>query len=141
MKGFFQKFISLYRPITSKINDLLSENNISYSLWQVIFYLKQNGPSSLVDISKYYNIEKPSVTRRVQSLEEKMIITEVVSKNKREKIVKLTETGEELYKICREKITCLEYEVMKGIPEEKQQILFEVLPQILENIKNEKENS
>jgi MarR family transcriptional regulator for hemolysin len=140
MKGFFQRFISLYRPITSKMNDLLSEYNLSYSLWQVIFYLKNNGPSSLVDISKYYSIEKPSVTRRVQSLEEKMIITEIVSKNKREKIIQLTEVGEELYQICRERITCLEYEVMKGITEEEQQIVFEVLPQILENIKNQKEN-
>jgi MarR family transcriptional regulator for hemolysin len=140
MKGFFQRFISLYRPITSKMNDLLSEYNLSYSLWQVIFYLKNNGPSSLVDISKYYNIEKPSVTRRVQSLEEKMIITEIVSKNKREKIIQLTEAGEEFYQICRERITCLEYEVMKGIAEEEQQIVFEVLPQILGNIKNQKEN-
>lgn len=140
MQGFFQRFISLYRPIISKLNDLLSEYNLSYSLWQVIFYLKNNGPSSLVDISKYYNIEKPSVTRRVQSLEEKMIIEEITGKNKREKIIQLTETGEELYQICREKITCLEYELMKGITKEEQQIVFEVIPRILENITNEKEN-
>lgn len=139
MQGFFQRFISLYRPIISKLNDLLSEHNLSYSLWQVIFYLKNNGPSSLVDISKHYNIEKPSVTRRVQSLEEKMIIKEIIGKNKREKIIQLTETGEELYQICREKITGLEYEVMKSIPEEAQEIIFEVLPRILENITNEKE--
>jgi MarR family transcriptional regulator, transcriptional regulator for hemolysin len=140
MQGFFQRFISLYRPIISKLNDLLSEYNLSYSLWQVIFYLKNNGPSSLVDISKYYNVEKPSVTRRVQSLEEKMIIEEITGKNKREKIIQLTETGEELYQICREKITCLEYELMKGITKEEQQIVFEVIPRILENITNEKEN-
>ncbi|GAA0084940.1 hypothetical protein UT300007_13790 [Clostridium sp. CTA-7] len=140
MQGFFQRFISLYRPIISKLNDLLSEYNLSYSLWQVIFYLKNNGPSSLVDISKYYNVEKPSVTRRVQSLEEKMIIKEITGKNKREKIIQLTETGEELYQICREKITCLEYEVMKDITKEEQQIVFEVIPRILENITNEKES-
>lgn len=140
MQGFFRQFISLYRPIISKLNDLLSEYNLSYSLWQVIFYLKNNGPSSLVNISRYYNIEKPSMTRRVQSLEEKMIIKEIIGKNKREKIIQLTETGEELYQICREKIICLEYEVMKGIPKEEQQIVFEVLPRILENITNGKEN-
>lgn len=140
MQGFFQRFISLYRPIISELNELLSEYNLSYSLWQVIFYIKNNGPSSLVDISKHYNIEKPSVTRRVQSLEEKMIIKEVIGKNKREKIIQLTETGEEIYKICREKITSLEYEVMKGITNEEQKIVFEVLPRILENIKDEKEN-
>lgn len=140
MQGFFQRFISLYRPIISKLNDLLSEYNLSYSLWQVVFYLKNNGPSSLVDISKHYNIEKPSVTRRVQSLEEKMVIKEIIGKNKREKIIQLTEKGEELYQICREKITDLEYEMMKSIPKEEQKIIFEVLPRILKNITNEKEN-
>ena len=140
MQGFFRRYMSLYRPIISKLNDLLSEYNLSYSLWQVIFYLKRYGPSSLVDISKYYNIEKPSITKKVQSLEEKMIVKEIVSKNKREKIIQLTETGEKLYRTCREKITCLESEVMKDIPKEEQKIVFEVFPKILGSITTEKEH-
>ncbi|WP_346931214.1 MarR family transcriptional regulator, partial [Clostridium sp.] len=91
MQGLFQRFFSLYRPLVSKLNELLGEYNLSYSLWQVIYYLKNNGPSSLVDIANYYNIEKPSVTRRVNSLEEKLMVRAISSKDKREKIIELTE--------------------------------------------------
>ncbi|MCT8975661.1 MarR family transcriptional regulator [Clostridium sp. CX1] len=139
MQGFFQRFLTIYRPLISKLNELLGEYDLSYSLWQVIIYLKTNGPSSLVDISSHYNIEKPSVTRRVHTLEEKLIVKEIVTKNRREKIIQLTELGEEIYQLCREKITKLEYSVMKDIPFEEQVNIFEVLPKILENITKEKE--
>lgn len=139
MQGFFQRFLLLYRPLISKLNELLGKHDLSYSLWQVIFYLKNKGPSSLIDISNYYNIEKPSITRRVHSLEEKLIVSAVSGKDRREKIIQLTEVGEEIYQTCREKITELEHSVMKDIPKDEQIITFEVLPRILKNITDEKE--
>jgi len=137
MQGLFQRFFSLYRPLVSKLNELLGEYNLSYSLWQVIYYLKNNGPSSLVDIANYYNIEKPSVTRRVNSLEEKLMVRAISSKDKREKIIELTEMGEELYTVCRKRITKLEHDVMKDITENEQIIMFETLPKMKANITNE----
>jgi len=137
MQGLFQRFFSLYRPLVSKMNELLGEYDLSYSLWQVIYYLKNKGPSSLVDIANYYNIEKPSVTRRVNSLEAKLIVRAISSKDKREKIIELTEIGEELYKVCRKRITKLEHDVMKDITENEQIIMFETLPKMKANITNE----
>ena len=139
MQGLFQRFFSLYRPLLSKLNELLCEYEITYSLWQVIFYLKINGPSSLVDISNHFNIEKPSVTRRVYLLEGKLMVKVIPSKDRREKIIQLTEAGEKLYKVCRKRITELEHNVMKGISENEQIITFETLPKIQANIKNQKE--
>jgi MarR family transcriptional regulator, transcriptional regulator for hemolysin len=140
MQGLFQRFISLYRPLVSKLNELVGEYELTYSLWQVIVYLKVNGPSSLVDIANHYNIEKPSITRRVYHLEEKLMVKVISSNNKREKIIQLTDVGEELYKVCRKKITELEHNVMKGITENEQIITFETLPKIETNIKNERGN-
>lgn len=139
MQGFFSCFMSVYRPLISKLNELLDEYDLSYSLWQVINYLKNNGPSSLVDISSYHNIEKPNITRRVQRLEERRLIDVLPGKDRREKIIKLTESGEALYQKCRKKITRLEYEVMEGIPKEEQLLAFEILPKIRDNILTEKE--
>ena len=138
MQGLFQRFFSLYRPLVSKLNGLLGEYELTYSLWQVIFYLNINGPSSLVDIANYYNIEKPSITRKVHRLEENMMIKVISSKDRREKIIQLTQMGEELYKVCRKRITELEHNVMKGITENEKIITFETLPKIQANIKNEK---
>ncbi|WP_270565190.1 MarR family winged helix-turn-helix transcriptional regulator [Clostridium beijerinckii] len=139
MQGLFQRFFSLHRPLISKLNELLGEYDLSYSLWQVILYLKNNQPSSLVDIANYYNIEKPSITRRVQRLEERLIVKTISGKDRREKIIELTEIGEELYDVCRKRITQLENDVVKGISENDQIITFETLPKIQKNITNEKE--
>ncbi|MBI0576878.1 winged helix DNA-binding protein [Neobacillus cucumis] len=137
MQGFFQEYLSVYRPLISKLNELLGKFELSYSLWQVIWYVKKNGQSSLVDISNYYNVEKPTITRAVKRLEEKLILKVIPGKDKREKVVQLTELGEDLYQTIRQKITELEYSVMSGIPKEEQNAAFQVLPKFRKNILKE----
>lgn len=134
MQGFFQRYLQLYRPLISKLNEELSEQDLTYSLWQIIFYLENNGPSMLVDISNHYNVEKPTITRSVHRLQEKMIVEVIPSKDRREKIIQLTAKGQDIYHACRLKITELEYKVMEGIPKEDQIVAFHILPKIHENI-------
>lgn len=136
MQGIFQRYLLLYRPLISRLNELLSEYDLSYSLWQVIFFVKNNGPSTLVEISVHFNVEKPTITRTVQRLEEKQLINVKQGKDRREKIISLSEFGEDLYQNCRQKITKLEYEAMQGIPIDEQSTVFEILPKIRENIIN-----
>ena len=134
MQGFFQRYLLLYRPLISKLNELLGEYDLSYSLWQVIHYVNNNDSTTLVDISNHYNLEKPSITRAVQRLEKKLIVKVIPGKDRREKIIQLTDLGKEVYQICRQKITELEYSVMEGIPEEEQNSAFQILPEIRKNI-------
>ncbi|WP_053362584.1 MarR family transcriptional regulator [Bacillus sp. FJAT-27251] len=134
MEGFFRRYLSLYRPLINKLNELMSPYQLSYSLWQVILYIKNYGPSTLVDISNQYNVEKPTITRRVHRLEELQIVKQIPGKDRREKIIQLTDLGEEIYQKCREKITELEQSVMEGIDKEEQAIMFETLHKIQGNI-------
>jgi DNA-binding MarR family transcriptional regulator len=126
----------LYRPLISKLNELLYDYDLSYSLWQVIFYVKNNGPSTLVDISAHYNVEKPTITRNVQRLQQKQLVEVIPGMDKREKIIRLTLLGEETYMTCREKITELEYKIMMDITKEEQKAAFDVLPKIRKNLIN-----
>lgn len=137
MEGFFQRYLRLYRPLINTLNELMSTYQLTYSLWQVIFYIKNNGSSTLVDISNYYNVEKPTITRRVHRLEELQIVRQIPGKDRREKVIQLTELGEEIYTECRKKITALENRVMQGIPNEEQKIIFQTLPIIHDNILKE----
>jgi MarR family transcriptional regulator, transcriptional regulator for hemolysin len=137
MQGFFQQYLLLYRPLISKLNEILSEFDLSYSLWQIIFFVKNNGSTSLVEISNHFNVEKPTVTRTVRRLEEKRIVQVIPSNDKREKIIKLTETGEDIYQTCRGKITDLENMIMGEIPEIEQYAAFHMLHKIRENIIND----
>ncbi|WP_088228724.1 MarR family transcriptional regulator [Desulfosporosinus sp. FKB] len=140
MQGFFQRFFSLYRPLVNQLNELLGEYDLSYSLWQVIVYLKNNGKSSLVDIAGYYNIEKPSITRRVHALEKMLLIQETADgKDQRKKVIQLTDKAEDLYKICRERITELEYMAIIGLTKEEQLAVYTALPKIQLNIINGKD--
>lgn len=140
MEGFFQRYLSMYRTLITTLNELLSTYELSYSLWQVIFYIKNNGPSTLVDISNQYNVEKPTITRRVHRLEDLQIVKQIPGKDRREKIIQLTELGEEIYQACRKKITDLENGVMEGIAKEEQKVAFQILPKIQNNIMNREGN-
>jgi MarR family transcriptional regulator, transcriptional regulator for hemolysin len=134
LEGFFQRYLSLYRPLITRLNELMSTYELSYSLWQVIFYIKTNGPSTLVDIANNYNVERPTITRRVQRLEDLQMVVQIPGMDRREKVIQLTEFGEEIYQACRKKITDLENRVMEGIAHEGQMITFQTLPKIQENI-------
>ena len=100
----------------------------------MIFHLKNEGPSTLVDISNYYHVEKPTITRRVHRLEELGIVRQIPGKDRREKIIQITELGAEIYEDCRKKITNLERSAMDGIGDEEQMITFQTLPKIQDNI-------
>ncbi|MCM3782504.1 MarR family transcriptional regulator [Neobacillus mesonae] len=136
MEGFFQRYLGLYRPIITKLNEVMSDYDLSYSLWQVIFYIKNNGPSTLVDISNQYHVEKPTITRRVHRLEELEMVVQIPGKDKREKIIQLTERGEEIYGECRKKITDLENSVMEGIDPKDQELMIQMIPKLRNNIVN-----
>jgi MarR family transcriptional regulator, transcriptional regulator for hemolysin len=135
LEGFFQRYLSLYRTLITSLNELLSAYELSYSLWQVIFYIKNNGPSTLVDIANQYNVEKPTITRRVHRLEELQLVKQIAGQDRREKIIQLTELGEEVYQACRKRITDLEFTIMDGIAKEEQEVVFHTLPRIQENFK------
>lgn len=140
MEGFFQRYLSLYRSLITTLNELLSAYELSYSLWQVIYHIKTNGPSTLVDISARYNVEKPTITRRVHRLEELQMVKQIPGKDRREKVIQLTELGDKIYKECRKKITDLEHSVMEGIAKDEQKAAFHILPKIQENLFNREGN-
>lgn len=118
------------------LNELLEKYHLSYSLWQVIVYLEDGRTSTLVDISNFYEVEKPSITRRVHRLQELGFVKEVPSTNRREKIIELTAEGKRVYQRCRKEITALEHHISKGLSEEEQQNAFQFLIKIQDNIQS-----
>lgn len=141
MQHFFQRYIRLYRSIIGKLNEILGEHDLSFSLWEVLVYVEKNGPSTLVEISNYYHVEKPSITRRVHRLIEQALVEVASSRDKREKMIQLTDIGKEVYQVCRRKIDELEHDVLKGISDDEKNTLFQVLPKIQENILNKEVGS
>lgn len=134
---FFHQFIRLYRPFENKLNHLLSEHQIQRAQWTVLYYLANFGSATLVELSDYQSVEKPTVTRIINRLEELGYIEQVPSKDKREKRMQLTEHGQKVYKDVRVTIDTFEQDILKGISEEEQLEAIRIMREIRNNIKNE----
>lgn len=138
MEGYLQRFLTLYRPMITRLNELLASYGITYSLWIVIYHLKHRSASTLVEIASHYEVEKPTITRRVQKLMELGIVEQIPGKDKREKIIQLTDSGFRIYDKIRKDITALEFRLMENIPDEERKVAYEIFPKINHNLKQEK---
>ena len=83
----------LYRPFENKLNFHLAEHQSAQSAMVNFVLLINNGSATLVELSHYLYVEKPTVTRTMTRLEELGYVEHVPSKDKREKRTQLTEQG------------------------------------------------
>jgi DNA-binding MarR family transcriptional regulator len=75
--GFFHHNLQFSRSFTKKLNEQLAKVDLYHSQWSIVYYLSQFGCSTLVEISTYLDVEKPTVTRTVNRLEELELIEQV----------------------------------------------------------------
>ncbi|MFJ7977822.1 MarR family winged helix-turn-helix transcriptional regulator [Peribacillus sp. NPDC096379] len=131
---FFHQYLQISRLFTKKLNEQLLQYGLFHSQWSIVYFLKTKGPSTLVEIGEYLNVEKPTITRTVQRLNEGGFIQQVPGKDRRVKRIQLTEAGEEVYTSCREAVTEFEYKVMDGISEQEKEEVFQTLTKIYVNL-------
>lgn len=116
MQGFFRQYLLLHKLLVSKLNEILGEYGLCYAPWTILYYLKANGPASLVVIAAYFHVKKPVITRTVQGLEAAGLVRPLPSQDKREKIIQLTEAGESVYAAGRRRIDHLEENLLASFP-------------------------
>ena len=124
----------LYRPFENKLNLLLSKHQLQRAQWTILYYLANFGSATLVELSNYQGVEKPTVTRTINRLEELGYIEQVPSKDKREKRMQLTEMGREVYKDVRVTINQFEQDILTGISEEEQLETIRIMKEIRNNL-------
>src|SRR4051794_26521403 len=105
----------LYRPFEHHLNVELSKYGLYRAQWSTLTYIYNNGSGTLVEISNYQSVEKPTVTRTIQRLEEMGYISHAPSKDKREKRMQLTELGGKVYIDIRDTIDRFEQVILRGI--------------------------
>lgn len=87
------------------------------------------------EIATKQQVEKPSVTKILQRLEELTYIEVRPGEDKREKWIRLTESGHSVCQAIMGKLDVLYKGFLKGIPIENIEIATAVLTHILENLK------
>ncbi|MCU1806016.1 MarR family transcriptional regulator [Cytobacillus firmus] len=117
---FFHQLVLLYRPFENRLNTELSKHQLYRAQWSIMYYMYNDGSVTLVELSHYLGVEKPTVTRTIAKLEEMGYLEPVPTKDKREKRMQLTGAGRKVYQEVRATIDEFEQEILQGISEEKQ---------------------
>lgn len=126
----------LYRPFENKLVLLLSQHNIQRAQWTILYYLFNFGAATLVELSNYQSVEKPTITRTINQLEDLGYVEQVPSKDKREKRMQLTQLGRKVYNEVRVTIDQYEEEILNGISETEQLQAIQIMTEIRHNLIN-----
>lgn len=126
----------MYRPFTNMINEHLAKYGLFSSQWGLLRLLKDNGPITFGDIATHLYIEKPSVTKLVNKLDELQLVEIRAGKDKREKIVHLTEKGEGMIDAVQKELKPLLEKALLNVSSENIEIARDVLAQLRKNLKN-----
>ena len=133
---FFHQLLMLYRPFENRLNELLGKHRLQRAQWTILYYLFNFDSATLVELSVYQGVEKPTITRTINRLEEQGNVQQVPTKDKREKKMKLTDLGREVYKDVRVTIDQFEQEALSGISREEQLEIIRVMGEIRNKILN-----
>jgi DNA-binding MarR family transcriptional regulator len=98
-------------------------------------FIKNSGTCTLVDISRYLSIKKPSVTTTIDLLEQKGFVEQIPGKDRREKRVRLTDRGREVFLAWRGALDEVERHLLKGLSDEEQGTLLHSLRTIANNLR------
>ena len=101
------------RYITKEMNEKLKDYNLYSSQWAIIYCLDQFGPMKQTEIWQYQNVEAPTTTRTLVRMEKNNWIRRLEGKDKRERIVQLTEHAEVLIPEIKESIHQFEESLLK----------------------------
>lgn len=131
---FFHQLLMLYRPFENRLNIHLAEHQLYRAQWSILYYFATIGPTTLVELSHYMSVEKPTVTRTINRLEELGYVEHIPGKDKREKRMQLSELGRHVYNDVRVTIDRFEQESLKGISEDEQNEAIRIMGEIQKNI-------
>ncbi|MFT4415583.1 MarR family winged helix-turn-helix transcriptional regulator [Fredinandcohnia humi] len=122
----------MYRPFENRLNTELSKHQLYRAQWSILYYIVNFGAPTLVELSQYLGVEKPTVTRTITKLEDLGYVEQMPGKDKREKRMQLTSLGKQVYVNVRVAVNEFEQEILKGVTEKEQ---LEVI-RIMETIRN-----
>ena len=131
---FFHEQLQFTRSFKKKLNEKLSVAELFHSQWLVLYSINKEQSVTLVEISDYLDVEKPTISRTVKRLEEQDLVDTIPSEDKRERRLQLTEKGLERYKEGHEIVTRFEQGLIMDIPDEDAKTTLEMIQKLKEKL-------
>jgi len=102
-----------------EVNEALKEFGLYSAQWSLLFCLNRLGTMTQTEIWQYLNVEAPTVTRTLVKLEERQLISRKEGKDKRERIVQLTDQAKDLIPRIETRVEKLEQTMLQALSEEE----------------------
>ena len=118
------------RLLAKEVNKCLSDHGLYTSQWSIIFCIERFGPMTQTEIWKYLNVEAPTITRTLSRMEKNGWIKRELGKDKRERVINLTEEAWRNYKTIRQSMDNLEHEILSDLSTEEKKHLYNLLKKI-----------
>lgn len=129
-KLLFHELHQKARLSIKEVNEALKEYDLFSAQWSILYSLNTFGALTQTEIWQYLNVEAPTVTRTLVKLEQRKLITRNEGKDKRERIVQLTEEAQSLIPEIEKRIAEVEQQLLSSISAEDLDQLTKLLKQI-----------
>lgn len=137
----YTKLAELFMEKITGIKKIMSSNDISKSthgeMYVLLYLLKQNRDVMPNEISKEMNISTARIANVLNSLENKKLITRVINKKDRRKIlVKITEHGKVTAEEKLKQYTEVTTKILESLGKDDAKKFIEILDKLLINLPN-----
>jgi len=130
MNPIFHEVFQKTRLLSKELNLVLKEYDLFASQWAVLYCVHQHEEMILTNIWRYLNVEAPTITRTVSRLEELGWLKTYIGKDRREKVVRLSEEAVVKFPMIEASIIQFENEFLKGLSSEDQVMLRGLLKKL-----------
>lgn len=134
MYSFILKSKIVNRFYNDQLQNELILHGLSLREWGIILYLFEVSSATFSDVASYWQVEKPSVTPAAQKLVEKGFVYISPGRDKRKKVMLLSEKGVKMYEQIKPIVDLYQKELMDGISQEEREIAEQLLDKLLENL-------
>ena len=126
----FHRLQQKSRYITKLINIGLKDHGLFMSQWSILFCLGEFGPMTQTEIWTYLNVEAPTTTRTLERMEKSGWIIRSQGKDKRERIIELSESAKATFSEIIESVETIEDQLLKEFTDTEKAQLYELLGKI-----------
>ncbi|KON89793.1 MarR family transcriptional regulator [Sporosarcina globispora] len=130
----FHSINQFTRHFSKLLNESLVPLGLYTAQWTIIYRLKTGGPSTQKELSSYLGVEAPTMTRTLARLEKSGWITRTAGKDKREKLIELTEAAIREYDNWLAAVRSSESSVLRYITEEEISTMIRLMAKMRENM-------
>ncbi|KAF0820634.1 MULTISPECIES: MarR family winged helix-turn-helix transcriptional regulator [unclassified Cytobacillus] len=131
---FFHSINQFTRHFSKVLNESLVPLGLYAAQWTIIYRLKTGGASTQKDISSYLGVEAPTMTRTLARLEKSGWITRTAGKDKREKLISLTDAAILEYDNWLAAVRSSESNILQNITEEEISTMIRLMAKMRENM-------